>query len=455
MLFNGLLSNNTFRSIQFNLNCSNELVILNFQNLFKLDKKNLRTYAIVIPDGATFDDDKNKFCHLLNVLKINNQLTAVAGKSLFPWHPICTMERNGWTLSLFHEYSKFADGSNIVQNKIVGNCYPCDLLPDYFVINLSHLTMFHDLKKLESLAVSGHVPFFMKLKGRLSYCPDYKIRYNYSYSVEDLSCNNLYSRWDERFPLIPNITGIYRIINPNGVEAWLGCVWIKSAYVLNLTIHCSNLIGQYLFDVVDILEKVLKVDYRIIHGTLLGALRDNKLIPWSADADIYPLVSTHDFGDFYDKKWRQLPNLSNRRYSYSGKDGDEHLDYAFLEAVRAFPMCPVILTSRNDSSNESVYNVTRNQLISQQIIKQNSIKRTNISKHDHWRNSGYVDIYTSSHLSECYTDPLNKKFIWIKINGKNFKTFSRAKEFVTCIYGANASENLPKHAKTDWTWFMD
>ncbi len=55
---------------------------------------------------------------------------------------------------------------------------------------------------------------------------------------------------------------------------------------------CSEILHAYLVDMNSILTEA-KIDYFIMWGTLIGAMRDNDIIPWETDIDI--VVNNYDF----------------------------------------------------------------------------------------------------------------------------------------------------------------
>lgn len=437
--------------------CTNDVDVVTFQQLFNLRSISERTsFAIVLPDGIDGKIIKTDFCPLILMLKSKKNLTVAAGKRIFSWKPVCTLIREDWTIKMSNNYSNFVDGSSFIDDEVVGKCFSCDLLPDIFVVNLQHLRIYY--KKLYDMGpttISSHLPFFMLMKNRSAYCSEYVIPTllndtNYK-TFDDFSCNNLASRWDERFSLVQNLTGIYRIITPNEQEAWLNCVWTKSSFNLDLPIHCSNFVRQYLYDIVDILVHRMKVDYRIVYGTLLGALREHDIIPWTVDADIYPLMSDDEFGEFYENVWSRLSKISGRRYSKIGIDYGDHLDET-LEAIRAFPMCPIILTSRRDTKYSHL-NKTRNVLIEKEILLSNSISLP--SDHDDWRQMGYVDVYSTMHLTECVKKHLKDKSEWVYIRHKKFKTFGNPLDVTLCQYGNDSLVTFPNTTNLVWNTFIE
>lgn len=294
-------------------------------------------YALVVPDGMyrKFMDavTVHTVHSMVQVLRRHPWLQVVSGAPVVlesDQRPICTLKRKKWTIELREEYSEFDDGSRSIsirhcdQEKSIRtvlDCYPCDLLPDVFLIRTNLMDEAGDpevnLTSLAALNASARLPLFMALKGKAAYCPALKVLQGPYNEPLNLTCNDLRMVWDGNFVMIPPLTGVYRLIlYPRGdrpLEHWLGCTWAQEAYETKLPVHCSNWVRQFVFDTVDILEKKMKLDYRIVYGLLLGAVRTGDVIPWSVDGDIAVEVSwPHNFRH---KRWIRLGEYSQWRYS--------------------------------------------------------------------------------------------------------------------------------------------
>lgn len=257
-------------------------------------------YALIVPtkiyDRTVSRISLDGLRTLLAVLQKHDWLFVVAGSSIVlnpGENPACTLDKTQWTLQLSEKYSIFTNGSSSVSvsrsDFFGGNeklnevtCYSCDLLPDLFLINISVMVSktrhggdgVIDIEELAHVGESARLPLFLEMKGRSAYCPDVEV-VNRSLSVNlsfDYTCNNLRMIWDGHFVQMPLLIGVFRLISPESVEHWLGCTWAKAAYDLNLPIHCSNWVRQFTLDSIDILQK-LQVDYRLVYGLLLGAVR--------------------------------------------------------------------------------------------------------------------------------------------------------------------------------------
>lgn len=274
---------------------------------------------------------------LLFLLQTHSWLHAVGGASLVlneNEKPACSLDKRQWTVQLREDYSLFSNGANtasvsrnetVCQNERATDitCYSCDLLSDVFLISLS-VVVSHDGKRagdsdidveeLSSLGESARLPLFLELKGRSAYCPSvHAIMRNESKNISfDYTCNSLRMIWDGHFVQLPPLFGVYRLISPESIDHWLGCTWAKAAYDSKLPIHCSNWVRQFTLDAIDVLEK-LRVDYRVIYGTLLGAARSGDVVPWTVDGDIAVFGKSRD--KFRYEQWPKVQELSNWRYS--------------------------------------------------------------------------------------------------------------------------------------------
>lgn len=428
----------------------NETVLLTFQQLLNgnwtgLEKK----YAIVIADGLRLTNISSNFLFLLDLLKGNDHLVSAAGATVMPWKPICSLIRKDWTLEMYYNFSKFSSGSSYYITLPSGeNCYPCDVLPDIFLVDLKKLAVHkNEIISLQKLQKSAHLPFFLLLKGRSAYCPTIKVNLESEVTiVEDYSCNNLSTRWDEKFALFSKISNIYRLIMPTKVQFWTGCIWTKEVYLLNLTIHCSNFVRQFIFDIVDILEMKYHVDYRVLWGSLIGALRHRDVIPWSVDVDLYLVKNENISYQIFQKKlWSKLAIYSSRKYSHLAIDGSPH-----LQPSRAFPMCPIDLTSNLKRFNS---NSIKDDLVISKIIK--NLNSSNSSSGTHWRSFGYVDLYAKEHLTECVRKYIHDDPELVEIGNRFFKTISNATQSIFCQYGKRVLSDFPPDSFTNWQTFIE
>ena len=88
---------------------------------------------------------------------------------------------------------------------------------------------------------------------------------------------------------------VLRIITESRIE-WTTCVanWklcpekpnVRSRDINTFRpICCSAVLGELLDDIVWAMD-TLNIEYRIVYGTLLGAVRSRAIIPWTHDVDI-------------------------------------------------------------------------------------------------------------------------------------------------------------------------
>lgn len=306
-------------------------------------------FALVIPDQLYENISKSKsisisaLIDLVRLLKKNDWLRVAAGTPLVlnpGENPACTMKKDWHSIHLSENYSEFENASNPISasqtyvidrpivdtNRSISNryrlitnsimkCYPCDLLPDVFLIKLSSL----DTSDLIELQASARVPLFLNLKGRSAYCPSLKMVATEMDSA--LTCNNLRMIWDDNFVLLLSLLDVYRLVlhqsDGSSIDHWLGCSFSRVAHESKTPLDCSHWNRQHLFEMADFLEKVKK-DYWLIFGTLLGAARNGDLIPWTADVDI--LIDEPETNSTWrDEVLSKLDILTHERYSHFSK----------------------------------------------------------------------------------------------------------------------------------------
>lgn len=444
-----------FISISFNFKHSMEIspcnfskqtvALLSFNDLIKgkinVSLLNQNSLAIVFPNEIDLDINLDTFCPLFETLMSNDDVLTITGLTNKYTKPMCYITQENWTLYL----SQNSTNGKYIKTNYAGTCHYCDLLPDVFVVKLKPLMTNYDLKFLRSTN-SGHLPFFMAIQNHSVYCPDVDL--SSTVAQIDLTCNNLSSRWGPDFVLFPKDFDIFRIVIDDEREVWLNCVWSKSAYDLKLPIHCSNFLRQYLFDFVEILDKVYKLDYRIVFGTLLGAVRDQDIIPWTPDVDIFVSFDKSLSEADIDKIFvRTLHSKTSRRYSNFHRLSHP----SNLPVVAIFPACPLLLTHLNASS-VAIHNRTRNDMISRII----SDYDFDVLNH---RSSGYIDIYHRTfpwfksnmyYLNAIYENPN-----YVKIHNRIFKGAKDPAALSQTLYGAKAITRIPNIAHEQWESYIE
>ena len=235
--------------------------------------KSSTKYLLVTPSRRT-NEWKNKtvpFQELsalaLLLETLGNGIVALAGR---PQNAnikmYCNMTQVGWTIVL---------SSRIKQNtmKNGGTCFICDLLPDTFLVRATTFKNFTANKTetqfYKRVGESVHLLFFLAIKGKSAYCPDFDMR-NLS-SNQDYTCNRLGSRWDHKFRLVPKYFNLRRIyVEDEDIEVWLVCVFSFTSVNKDLPIACSNFMMRYLVDITDTVTRKLRMKYHILYGTALG-----------------------------------------------------------------------------------------------------------------------------------------------------------------------------------------
>ena len=134
--------------------------------------ENATEYLLVVP-SAKHDRPLPNLGPLLVLLEQNTWLEAITGH-LYGWSdtPYCTADRKDWTISLKKNYSIFANGFINIPLGLFEFCYPCDILPNAFLIKskaLRNKTMF------STFGESALLHLFLSTKGHSAYCPTFEL----------------------------------------------------------------------------------------------------------------------------------------------------------------------------------------------------------------------------------------------------------------------------------------
>ncbi|XP_068743344.1 uncharacterized protein [Montipora capricornis] len=277
------LSNDT--ATKFKLNLKHML----FKNLAhgetwsKMLQEVTTPYALVAPEVTHFTDDID-LERLVRVLS-NNDKTIIAGgshrNSLGQWDIGCLQVA-------FRNWTAFFRGGYY---RSFTECVVCDVLSGPFMVKT---------KELKKLTLDDKLPFgvfhdvFWSLKSEhpekvVVSCPDVMF--------------NIYSRDipDERFATLAGKWHVKKWVESNGRVRWYGC---KGNYAHDREDSCTFNSGIGvppcdLENLADAIKFVMKecedagLFCELQEGTLLGAVKFSKVLPWERDADITFLTGNY------------------------------------------------------------------------------------------------------------------------------------------------------------------
>ena len=236
-----------------------------------------------------------------------------------------------------------------------------------------------------------------------------------------------------------NKHGILRIVTENRIE-WTRCVanwklcpekpYVKPQDLASIAapICCSTVLGQMLADVTWALTR-LGVEYRIIYGTLLGAVRSQAIIPWTADVDIALTKSAIDNASTFPAIEKQL-----RSNYYVGN--------SFLDVPRAHRLMGPYIDVDTTSFFNGPDDLEGNLLFSTETEE---AVRGMLPVSEEWRERCYVDLYWSPSAW------MNGSSL-VTINNQQFVTVKEVDYELRNWYGDNYSEPV---LKGNWVGFSD
>ena len=232
---------------------------------------------------------------------------------------------------------------------------------------------------------------------------------------------------------------ILRIVTENRIE-WTACVanwklcpekpYFKPQDLPRIAapICCSVVLGQMLADLAWALTR-LGLEYRIIYGTLLGAVRSQAIIPWTADIDIALTKSAIDNASTFPAIAKQLEN----RY-YVGN--------SFMGAPRVHslkgPYIDVDTTPFFDGPDDLQGNLLFSNYIEEAV-------KGMLPVSEHWRERSYADLYWSPSV---WMDGSSL----VTINNQTFVTVKKVDYELTNWYGKDYRQPV---RKGNWVGLSD
>ncbi|KAL9988314.1 hypothetical protein ACROYT_G002747 [Oculina patagonica] len=236
-----------------------------------------------------------------------------------------------------------------------------------------------------------------------------------------------------------NKHGVLRIVTENRIE-WTRCVanwklcpekpYVKPQDLPSIAkpICCSTVLGQMLADITWAFTR-LGVEYRIIYGTLLGAVRSQAIIPWTADVDIAITKAAIDNTTTFSSVEKLLGN-------------QYYVGNSFMGVPRAHmlmgPYIDVDTTPFFDGPDDLEGNLLFSNDIEEAV-------RGMLPVSSDWRGRCYADIYWSPSAW------MNGSSL-VTINNQQFVTVKEVEYELTNWYGNNYREPA---IRGNWVGFSD
>ena len=236
-----------------------------------------------------------------------------------------------------------------------------------------------------------------------------------------------------------NKHGILRIVTDNRIE-WTECVanWKlcrEKPYVeprelpgVAAPICCSAVLFQMLKDITWAFTE-LGVEYRVVYGTLLGAVRSQAIIPWTCDIDIALNRSTYVNASTY----TAIEKLLRNQY-YVGN--------SFMGMPRAHMLIPPYIEVDTAPFFDGPDDLQGNLLFSSDIEK---AVRDMPPVSARWRDRGYVDFYVAPSVW------LNDSSL-VTINNQQFITVKEIEKKLTNWYGKDYRQPV---VRGEWVGYTD
>lgn len=217
---------------------------------------------------------------------------------------------------------------------------------------------------------------------------------------------------------------VLRIVTENRIE-WMACVanWKmcpEKPYVepqglpgVAAPICCSTVLWKMLSDFVRGLNK-LGLEYRIVDGTLLGAVRSKAIIPWTYDVDFALAASVYKNTSTYTALEKVLEN-------------QYYIGWSFMNMPRGHILVSPFIDVNTAPYFDGPEDLEGKALFSSEL--EEAVKGM-LPVSQHWRQRGYVDFYEAGQaLMEGSSN--------VTINNKQFVTVKDVDKMLSTNYGKN------------------
>ncbi|XP_058969328.2 uncharacterized protein [Pocillopora verrucosa] len=232
---------------------------------------------------------------------------------------------------------------------------------------------------------------------------------------------------------------VLRIVTENRIE-WTACVanWKmcpEKPYVeprglpgVAAPICCSTVLWKMLSDFVRGLNK-LGLEYRIVDGTLLGAVRSKAIIPWTYDVDIALPSSVYKNASTYTALEKVLEN-------------QYYIGMSFMDMPRGHILVPPYIDVNTAPYFDGPEDLEGQTLFNSDL--EEAVKGM-LPVSQYWRQRGYVDFYEAGQA-------LMEGSSIVTINNKQFVTVKDVDKMLSMNYGKNYRQPA---LKGEWSGLSD